>query len=599
MTIRLYHKSHPMRAYEEFTVNDFLDPQRIREFYYVFEKGGLVGNKVANKSGPTRAVKLLNRTQNQQREVGDKLYVYYSSQRERLIGELMDEKKMSQDTAIHAAQRLLDRIIFMAFCEDRGLLPEKLIESTWKNVAPLARATNPRWRNFLEAFHAIDKGHAGLDLPTGYNGGLFKHDEIVDGLDLEDRWADVFKNIGTYDFREEGEISVDVLGHLFEKSITELEKLRVVGLFGKQGQSAIAAMPKSAERKRFGIYYTPPQFTRLIVEETLGKLIAERVDPLPDLSARVAELRKLKIVDPACGSGAFLIAAYERLEDAYEEIARQMRIAGHLQEAVNLTSEYADYILFDHLYGVDLSAESVEITQLALWIRSARKGRALTDLSKNISRGNSLIRDKSVHAEACDWQEAFPQIIRPDVPPVPPPAESSVGSALADAGAAPSRKQRRPNEHASTASAKADPAERNDANGFDVVIGNPPWERMKVQEREFFSLAAPQIATAVSAAERRRLITKVEAENPKLWERYIAVQEAADQILAHVRSSEANFPLSGRGDVNTYMLFAELARQIVAPTGRIGLLVPSGIATDNTTKHFFSDLMETKTLAAL
>jgi hypothetical protein len=545
VTIRLYQKGSPARAYEEFTVNDFLDPQRVREFYYLFERQGLIGSRI----GDSRAIKLLRRTQNQQREVGDKLYVYYADQRERLIDELMDQKGMSQDVAIHAAQRLLDRIIFMAFCEDRGLLPEKLIESTWKNVPPLARATNPRWRNFLDAFHAIDKGHASLDLPTGYNGGLFHHDPVVDNLDLEDRWADVFKNIGSYDFREEGEISVDVLGHIFERSITELEKLRVVGLFGKQAANAAAAMPKSAERKRFGIYYTPPQFTRLIVEETLGKLIAERVETLPDLKQRAAELGKLKVVDPACGSGAFLIAAYERLEEAYEEIARQMRIAGHIQEALNLTNEYPDSILSDNLYGVDLSAESVEITQLALWIRSARRGRTLADLSSNIRRGNSLIRDKSVHSEAFDWHAAFPDVF---------------------------------------------------ANGgFDAVIGNPPWERMKVQEREFFSLAAPEIASTANAADRRTLVEGLQAARPELWDRYVAALNAADVAFAYVRTKEAGFPLTGRGDVNTYMLFAELARTLVSGSGRAGLLVPSGIATDNTTKAFFADLIESKTLVAM
>jgi hypothetical protein len=545
-TIRLYHKSHARRAYEEFTVQDFLDPDRVRQFYYIFEKNGLLGSKAQPKS---RAEALLQKTQNRQREVGDKLYDYYANQRQSLIGELMTHQSMTQDQAIRSAQRLLDRVVFIAFCEDRGLLPAKLLESTWKNVAPLARATNPRWRNFLDAFHAIDQGHASLDLPTGFNGGLFRHDPLVDDLDLDDRWAEVFKNIGDYDFREEGEISVDVLGHLFERSITELEKLRVAGLFGKRAEDAIAAMPRSAERRRFGVYYTPPQFTQLIVEQTIGKLIAERIDPLPDLKQRVLALRKIKVIDPACGSGAFLIAAYERLADAYEDVARLLRLDHHAQEALNLINEYPDFILFENLYGVDLSEESVEITQLALWIRSARKGRPLTDLSKNVRRGNSLIHDKSVHPEAFVWQEAFPGVFA--------------------------------------------------AGGFDAVVGNPPWERMKVQEREFFSLAAPQIAAAVNAADRRRMIAALESEHPKLWKRYLATQDAAERTLAYVRTDAANFPLTGRGDVNTYMLFAELARQIVAPAGRVGLLVPSGIATDTTTKEFFTDLMESKSLTAL
>lgn len=553
VTIRLYHKGSPARAYEEFTVADFRDPTRLKQFYYVFERLGLIGTKVSEP----RARKLLKRTQEQQREVGDRLYNYYADQRALLIEELIERRGMAQDVAIHVAQRLLDRIIFMAFCEDRGLLPEKLIESTWRNVPPLARATNPRWRNFLDAFHAIDKGHEALDLPTGYNGGLFRHDPLVDELDLNDRWADVFKNIGGYDFREEGEINVDVLGHLFERSITELEKLRVVGLFGAQrangnGAAAAAAeMPKSAERRRFGTYYTPPQFTRLIIEETVGKLLAERVDLLADLQSRVAAIRTLKVVDPACGSGAFLIAAYERLEDAYEEVARQMRIAGRLAEAAELTRAYPDYILSDNLFGVDLSAEAVEITQLALWIRSARKGRALSDLSHNILQGNSLIRDPAVHPRPFDWRASFPQVFS------------------------------------------------SPAGGFDAVIGNPPWERMKVQEREFFSLAAPAIASTANAADRRKLVARLETSDPKLWSRYTAAQAAAEAALAYVRSPDAGFPLTGRGDVNTYMLFAELARSIVSPKGRVGLLVPSGIATDNTTKDFFTDLVESKTLVAL
>ncbi|MDO8630982.1 MAG: N-6 DNA methylase [Phycisphaerales bacterium] len=546
LAVRLYHRDSPMRAYQEFKVADFRSPAKVREFLYLFEPEGLLGSVLLQRP---RALDLLNNTQDLRLTVGDKLYDYYSNQRAALIDALIIEQNYSTDDAIHAAQRLLDRVIFIAFCEDRGLLPAKLLENTWAKVAPLSRA-GARWRNFLDMFHAINKGHDSLDLPTGYNGGLFKHDPLVDELKLDDeRWTQVFKNIGDYDFRDEGEINVDVLGHIFEKSITELEKLRVLGLFGKQaGPTGEPAMPKSAMRKRFGIYYTPPQFTQFIVEKTIGQLIAERIDPLGEVEARVAALRKLKVVDPACGSGAFLIAAYDCLEEAYDVVLHLLRVQGRLDEAMRIERNYPDWILADNLFGVDLSQESVEITQLALWIRSARKGTTLSDLSQNIICGNSLVTDPSVHARAMEWKAMFPEVFK--------------------------------------------------AGGFDCVIGNPPWERLKLQEREFFSLSSPKIASAVNAADRRKLIERVEKENPDLWTRYHTAKGAAEKTLSHVRGC-GQFPFTGRGDVNTYMLFAELSRQLVEPDGLIGLLVPSGIATDDTTKHFFGDLMEKKAISAL
>jgi hypothetical protein len=551
VTIRLYHRDSPARAYEEFTVKDFRDPDRVRQFFYVFHRYGLLGNKF---SGP-RAIELLKNSQNRLREVGDELYRVYSDQRQALIAHLIAEHGKSQDQAIHIAQRIIDRIVFVAFCQTRGLLPERLIQSAYKEVPRYTSVVNPRWQQFKTVFRFIDRGNddQGIDR---FNGNLFKPDAEVDNLELGDEWTHFFKQIGDYDFKDE--VNVDILGHLFERSVTELEKLRVVGLFGKQAEQTSAMMPKSAERKRFGIYYTPPEFTRLIVEQTIGKLIEERVDPIEDFAGKIAELRKIKVCDPACGSGAFLIAAYDRFEEAYEDVARLMRIQANAKNdlplsvrAEKLVIDYPDYVLSDNLYGVDLSAQSVEITQLALWIRSARKGRTLTDLSKNVVNGNSLIRDPSVHPKALNWQQAFPEAF--DRP----------------------------------------------AKGFDAVIGNPPWERMKMQEREFFSFAAPEIATAVNAADRRKLIAAVEQNRPELWERYKLAQDNAERILAHVRTEAAGFPLTGKGDVNTYMLFAELARRIVSPSGRVGLLVPSGIATDDTTKEFFNDLMDSTNLIAL
>jgi hypothetical protein len=130
------------------------------------------------------------------------------------------------------------------------------------------------------------------------------------------------------------------------------------------------------------------------------------------------------------------------------------------------------------------------------------------------------------------------------------------------------------------------------------VIGNPPWERVKLQEREFFDATVPEIASAVDAATRRELIAKLKSTNPQLYESYVEAKESASKTLDYARNS-GRFPLTGRGDINTYALFTELAHSIVRPNGRVGLLVPSGIATEHTTKDFFGRLANSKSLIGL
>ena len=189
-------------------------------------------------------------------------------------------------------------------------------------------------------------------------------------------------------------------------------------------------MPKSAQRKRFGTYYTPPALTELIVAETVKTLADRRIDAvrqahgLGDEEPKSAEpspalarywqdcfeaLRSLKICDPACGSGAFLVQAYDVLEGLYERIVNQL--AAHDPAAAEALAEtVADTILADNIYGVDLSEQAVEITQLALWIRSARRNKTLATLSANIIRGNSLVSDAAVDPHAFRWEEKFPGV---------------------------------------------------------------------------------------------------------------------------------------------------------------------------------------------
>jgi len=566
VSFRLYHRSHSSRIYQLFLLQDLVSTERFRQFYYLFERGAFIPVTATQKP---RAISLLEKSNKRQREVGDELYQHYNENRLKLIQHLMREPyKRAQDKAIRITQKLLDRIIFVAFCEDRNLLPENSLEDAYSDVPPFTKVTNPRWQNFLDLFRSIDEGNERRGI-SPYDGGLFRKDDDVDNLELDDDWTGFFKSVGRYDFQ--AEVSVDVLGHLFEKSINDIERLRTTRIFEIDIEDkSVPQMAKSVERKRGGIYYTPPEFTSFIVDNAVARLIEARfskiqkkmkltdkdirgLSPDPKVANYLRRcydtLCDIKIVDPACGSGAFLIKAYDVLEEKYQDIIDQLIYHGETGFADRIP-KIPELILRHNLHGVDVSREAVEITQLSLWIRSAQKGKSLADLSKNIVCGNSLVDDPDVHPNAMKWEEAFPDVF--------------------------SRKE----------------------SGFDCVIGNPPWERMKLQEREFFDTISPKIAAAVNAATRRKLIEELKEKNPELHEKYLAAKADAEKTLDYVRNSD-RYPLTGKGDINTYAVFAELAYNIVAPNGRVGLLVPSGIATDHTTQDYFRQLVDSKSLIAL
>lgn len=144
----------------------------------------------------------------------------------------------------------------------------------------------------------------------------------------------------------------------------------------------------------------------------------------------------------------------------------------------------------------------------------------------------------------------------------------------------------------------ADAGEQGWAGGFDCVLGNPPWERVKLQEKEFFAAVAPEIAQAKSKVARERLISALEVEDPELFRWFHEAKRRAEGE-SHLLRSTGRYPLCGRGDVNTYAVFAEGMRTMLAPTGCMGVIVPTGIATDDTTKLFFADLMQSSTLVSL
>ena len=134
--------------------------------------------------------------------------------------------------------------------------------------------------------------------------------------------------------------------------------------------------------------------------------------------------------------------------------------------------------------------------------------------------------------------------------------------------------------------------------GFSCLLGNPPWERVKLQEQEFFASRSPDIAQAPNAAARTRLIKALVEDDPPLYQAFLDEKRRAEGV-SHLLRTSGRYPLNGRGDVNTYAVFAELFRSLTAPHGRSGVIVPTGIATDATTQFFFKDLVTTSSLAAL
>ena len=239
-TVRLYHRTRGSQAYEQFRLKELAeDRPTFNRFYAILEPYGLLRTTMGN---PPRALGMLENTLQEQRQVGNELYRYYSDNRYDLIQHLHRQKGLPLGSAIRIAQKLLDRVLFIAFCEDRKLIVADTIKTACTRAGTFSVHRNPVWQSFLGLFQAMDKGSPAIGVANGYNGGLFRDDDEypIRTLDLDDvPWTEFFRGIARYDFGHT--VDVDVLGHLFEKSITELERLR---------QGALLAATPAARNRR-------------------------------------------------------------------------------------------------------------------------------------------------------------------------------------------------------------------------------------------------------------------------------------------------------------------------------------------------------------
>ncbi len=419
LEIRLYGFGRGRDAYELFDLTRLDDPEEHARLWLVLSAQQLLG-------GGTDA--LLRETDSAYKDITQRLYTDYKALRDRLIAFIVDSAdgpKLSALAAIEPAQKILDRILFIAFAQRTDLLPSRVLE----RAAASRNDFNPEpiWRNFATLFRAVDQGNTRLNI-WPYNGGLFAHDPVADSLTLPDELASDVVELGKWDYRRE--VPVTILGHIFEQSITDIERMKA--------ESRGEAPPPVGKRKREGVVYTPDMVTRFLVEKTVGVTLRERFDAgwaahdcaesdaghLAFWRGHLEMLRDFTIVDPACGSGAFLVAAFDALAAEYRRAAAALSALGE-----SIEFDIFDEIVTKNLFGVDLNAESVEITRLSLWLKTARRDHRLQNLENTIRVGDSLVEDAAFTSRPFDWRAAFPHIF--------------------------------------------------EKGGFDVVIGNPPYVRME------------------------------------------------------------------------------------------------------------------------
>ena len=358
------------------------------------------------------------------------------------VTEGKDEKEW-QLLLFKKTQKLLDRLLFIFFAEDCGLLPPNSmvqIIDQWEKLKEMDEY-RPFYDRVKKYFGYMNTGFQGKKYEIfAYNGGLFKPDEVLDNIKISDELLEEHtRRLSTYDF--ESDVDVNILGHIFENSLSEIEEVTQ--------QINSGDVTPTSKRKQDGVFYTPQYITKYIVENTVGRLCAEKKQQLnivedeyfsdqrrqlktkqrllDQLQQYREWLLQITILDPACGSGAFLNAALQFLMAEHKLIDEmEAKVAG----SAIVFQDVENSILEHNLYGVDINEESVEIAQLALWLRTAKPHRKLNSLNENIKCGNSLISDPAIAGDkAFNWQEQFPKVF--------------------------------------------------EKGGFDVVIGNPPYVQLQ------------------------------------------------------------------------------------------------------------------------
>ncbi len=658
--------------------------------------------KKAHETGERIREKLRDGVTESLRQIGNG-FLWHPSNIE--LHKTLESGKLSPEQYFQQLLRLVYRLIFLFAAEERDLLhipkatdEQRAVFNEGYSLSRLReRALRRRyydrnqdlWRGLQITFRALAKGAPGLGLPA--LGGLFRENQCPDLDDAAIANEQLLEAVRTLAFFQSDQglarinyrdMNTEELGSVYEsllelRPVIDVETSPWTFAFTGDGNGQRA---KGSERKLTGSYYTPPTLVNELITSTLNPIIARTITSHPE-DPRAAILA-LKVVDPACGSGHFLLAAARRLA---AEIAR---IESDDNTSNEITRQHALREVVQHcIYGVDRNSLAVELCKTALWMETIEPGKPLSFLDSHILRGNSLVgvldpeimadgipgdayevltgddktvcrdlkkRNKSEEKDLFD-QDAVLEIAITGLDLDAMPEETlddierkraTYQAALSDQGRA--RETLRANLFVGAYFAPKIPetlervpqtqdlrrlgdnfpqrrgvgclvddlqgthdffhwylafAEIMQDGGFDVVFGNPPWERIKLQEKEFFASRSAKIVAAPNKAARGRLIQALNQEDASpvekaLFREFESAKREAEAASLYVRTG-GRFPLTGVGDLNTYAVFAETFLQLLNPQGRAGMIVPTGIATDHYTKAFFNHIVSRQRLVSL
>ena len=747
---RLYdHRSRPRASgYFEADLKTLLDPDNedgLRVFHLLFRRDSFTLQKGAKTTFLEAA--LAEGRRYEERVAQDLSGVVFEHVFPSLVQAIADATGKSLARIREAALIFLYRLLFVLYAEDRGLLPvndtryddyglrKRVRDDIARRMADkdtFSSYATSYYDHLMTLFRLIDKGDTSIGLPP-YNGGLFAAATLLEEARLSDETiAPIIYDLshttaGERRFVNYRDMSVQQLGSIYER-LLEHEPVR--------DGDKIVIRPNPYARKDSGSFFTPQELVDLIVERTLKPLAEERLKAFEDKAARLkrdrrpkaqrkAELLKLdpaeavlnlKVLDPAMGSGHFLVTAVDFLSDYVAALIERVpvvaewldgeyvsplvkRVASIRKEILQRAKE-ADWVMDESqltdqaiirrmvlkrcIYGVDKNPLTVELAKVSLWLHSFTVGAPLSFLDHHLRYGDSLVglrvseateelrrRAQLFFSSAIAGAEAattgmqrIEEMSDADVAEVRESAalfhgveettaelrgllNSLCGLRWLTAGM--KQKDRAKFEKPMVRMLALQPADAykllaqgpehvgdvppgsnaiaiawsefvelwhkariiadregflhwevafpgvwyqwqsaSPQGGFDAVIGNPPWDRIKLQEVEWFATRDPEIALAPTAAARGKGIQRLRDQGSPLAAEFDDAKNRADRLREVVRAF-GDYPLLSGGDINLYSLFVERAMSLVKPDGLVGLLTPIGIATDITSAPFFAE----------